>query len=136
MRIARIWIAAATLSATLPAGEPAPAVIVRRMICVTGEHGDVVRLKAGDMLQVRPFDYPVVPKYLGASLAVEAREGHTLEYIGQSSTGLPAESEGRGGRMAFLKAVSPGRTILLVSLKGKTGRDLMGPASYAIDVSP
>src|SRR4051794_13414067 len=74
------------------AGEPG--MTERRLVYVEGENQEVIRLRIGDMVEIRPFDYPVVPKYLGASLQVQTDGDRCLEYIGQSSASLADESEG------------------------------------------
>jgi hypothetical protein len=87
-----------------------------------GQPREPIELQVGDMLQIAPFTYPLVPDFVNASLKVQIKGAHALELIGQASTSV--DGEGRAGRSAFLYARANGQTTVTAKLLDNKGHEV------------
>lgn len=108
--------------------------VLRLLFVGQGKPPDPIKLKVGEVLQIEPFTYPVIPAFLDATLKAHLTGDRALELIGQ----LPTSSgrEGRSGRSVFFLAVKEGRTRASLTLVDGQGRPIEGfDLSYVIDVA-
>src|SRR5262245_56251585 len=61
-----------------------------------GNYEGPIHIRVGDMLQVDPFTFPVVPEYLDSQLKVDLEGDRVLDPIGQRASSGP--KEGRASR--------------------------------------
>lgn len=104
-----------------------------------GECDKVIEVGVADMLQLTPFRYPLIPKFLEVKLKVELKGDRVLEPIGQTST-LPARftTEGRGGRSIFLYVQAEGKTTVDLTLVGDDDAPIgeRYKATYTVEAKP
>lgn len=125
----------AVLSSSRSSGQENQArLISRRLLHVTpGVHRGVIHLHIGDMLQIEPFELPVTPKFLSATLRLRTVGARSLELIGQS--GSTNSHEGRTGRSAFFRALGLGRSTIHVVLADGNTREIENhEATYEVNV--
>jgi hypothetical protein len=88
--------------------------VQRRTLWIVNPGDRFVSVSSGDMVQIIPFSYPVVPKFLDAKIQAKLLGDRSVEFVGQAS-GLSA-SDGRSGAAAFLLARQAGRTDVVLTL--------------------
>jgi hypothetical protein len=112
-----------------------PGNVQRRVLQIVGPGvGDQpIVVSSGDMLEIIPFTYPVVPKFLGAKLVIQLDGDRTIEEIGQA--GGVTGADGRTGTGVFFLARETGRVQVRISLvKDDLPISGFGSMSYVIDV--
>jgi hypothetical protein len=103
----------------------------RKLVYIgVGQHTGTVSLDVGQILQVEPFRYPMVPPFEDARLTVRLRGDLALHFVGQSPS--PATKEGRGGANAFLYAIASGKCTVSISLVDGRGKAI---EKYTADYS-
>ncbi len=127
-------IAVSATRQLVQSGGKEPATVEKRLLCIVGAHRQEISLRVGDVVQVEPFTFPVIPAYLDAKLVVHVADDSLLGTIGQLPTS--AGGEGRTGISAFLYARAPGDATVTISLVNKDGKQIEGHRlSYRVRIA-
>ena len=123
------------IGSALPAVEGAAAKMEERKLIYVGPgpYRDKIELVVGQVLQVRPFRFPLVPPFEDAELRARLRGEGVLHYVGQAPS--PSSKEGRASLDSFFCALSPGEGTIHLELTDGKGRVIEGYAtSYSVVV--
>ena len=107
--------------------------VERRLIIADAEDCDrPIGIKVGEVLQVSPFQLPVIPKFLDAEVDIRLSGDRVLGVIGQHPTA--STTEGASGKSIFFYAMAGGQTKVDLQLLDRRGRPIEGYSrSYKID---
>ncbi len=126
-----VGLAACRKAKDAPPDKDAP-VVERKLLYVEGARGARINMRVGDVLQVQPFSFPVIPAYLNAHLSVDAGGDATVVPIGQL---VASPGEGSGSQSMFLLAKSPGSAELKIVLLNEEGKEIKGHnATYNVRI--
>jgi hypothetical protein len=89
-----------------------------------GPHRDKIELVVDQVLQIRPFRFPLVPPFEEVEVKAELRGERALHFIGQAPS--PSSKEGRASLDAFFYAVSPGECTIHLELTATKGKPIEG----------
>jgi hypothetical protein len=130
----KILVAVAFLAAVIadansqPVTQPPGKTVEKRLTYVEGNVPKLT-LAPKDVVQVQPFNYPLVPDFSQATLKVEITDDNVVGFIGSTHT-PPTDREGRGAQSAFLYARTPGKTKVKITLVNNRKKDFHG---YTVD---
>jgi len=91
-------------------------------------HDGVVRVQAGDVVEIWTKPLPIIPENLEARFRA-SKDGRGIEFLGET---LP-HKEGTMERLYFFKAFDPGTATAKIDLVGREG-NVMETFAYEIEV--
>jgi hypothetical protein len=96
----------------------------RRMLFVAGPPHSPITARVGEVIQIQPFSFRVLPGFEAARLLARLEGGRVLDYIGEVST--PPEGEGRAARSAFFLVQNEGKTRIELTLVDEEKQPIEG----------